>query len=288
MENMNQEEVVLETPATAEVPEAPETPAAPEVPANGGAKALKKAKPFLDKVKSLPKKVWIAVAAAVVVLVGAIVLIGALNNTPTTPIKLMVNAMNNKKTPKSLDYNVKLLNGFLEDEVKEIYKVLAKTDLGEELLEYVQESFEENVEYYQEQYGDNYKGSFKVENKEKLEKSDLREMRDYFKEAAESLEEMIEETEDWDSDDWEDAADEVGMTKSQMKSFVKALEKLAKAMKKVDVTDGYELDVVYKITGSELDEPEEQEDTVYVFKVNGRWISLESIGAALQAISYSF
>ena len=289
MENMNQEEIVVETP---------------ETPANGGvketfdktvtaaketgAKALQKAKPFLDKVKSVPKKVWIAIAAAVVVLVGAIFVIAALNNTPTTPIKLMVNLANSKKVPKSLDSNVKLLNGFLEDEVKEVYKVLKKTDMAEDLLEYFQDSYEEIFENAQDQYGDNYKYSFKVENKEKLEKSDLRKMRDNLKEAAESLEEMIEETEDWDSDDWEEVADEAGMTKSQVKSFMKALEKLAKALKKVKVTDGYEMDVTLKITGSELDEPEEQEETICVYKVNGRWISLESISAALQAISYIF
>ena len=40
---------------------------------------------------------------------------------------------------------------------------------------------------------------------------------------------------------------------------------------------GYELTVTVTLSGSELDEPEEDEITMTVYKVNGRWVSEDAL-----------
>ena len=78
-----------------------------------------------------------------------------------------------------------------------------------------------------DEYGKNYKYTYKITYKEKLEKDDLKEFRDELRDAAKSLEGVVELTEDYDSDDWEDMADEMGFDgeKSKAKKFIKSMEK---------------------------------------------------------------
>ena len=110
---------------------------------------------------------------------------------------------------------------------------------------------------------------------------DLREFRDTIKNYASSLESMVEQTEDYDSDEWEDMADAIGLTKSQAKDLVKAMKELQKELKSVKVEKGYELQIKITLKGSELEEPEEEEMELRVYKVNGKWIP----ETALEALS---
>lgn len=279
MENTNQEEVIVE-----ETPEN-KTPMDLEKVMNTAKdkfnELTKAATPFVEKLKSVNKKVWIAIAAAVVVLIAAIIVIGALNNTYSTPVKLMISDMNSRKAPKSLSSDLYLLNGFMESEYEAIFDIIEKADEADRMLERMQDNFEESVESLEDKYGENYKYSYTVDEKEELEKSDLRAVRENLRNAADNLEEMIEETEEWDSDDWEDAADEIGLTKSQMKNLVKAMEDLKKVLDKAEVTEGYELSVLITINGDELDEPEETERTIEVYKIDGRWVSLSNLSEAM-------
>ena len=98
-------------------------------------------------------------------------------------------------------------------------------------------------------------------------------------------ESILEKYEDLDSDDYEDIADELGISKSQAKKVVKIAKSVGKKLKKAKVTKGYELEVVRILKGSELDEPEESDSTVYVYKVNGRWISSSHIIALYAFLS---
>lgn len=230
----------------------------------------------VEMVKKVPKKTWLTIAIAVAVLIVGIFTLSIVTNTYKTPMKLYVKYMNAETHKNPLNDQIKLLNGFCTDEMKAVIKILKKSDDYKEALEEMQESWEERVESYKEQYGDDYKYSFKIEDKEKLDKDDCKDYQDDLRDTAKSmLSSLDDEYEDFESDDWSDFADDMGISRSDAKKYVKALEALCKEMKQAKVTAGYELDIIIKITGSELDEPKEQERTIHVYKINGRWVSPE-------------
>ena len=230
----------------------------------------------VEKVKKVPKKTWLTIAIAVAVLIVGIFTLSIVTNTYKTPMKLYVKYMNTETHKNPFNSQIKLLNGFCDDEMKAIIKIMKKSDDFEDTLESMQENWEERVESYKEKYGDDYKYSFKVEDKEKLDKDDCKDYQDDLRDAAKSmLSSLDDEYENFESDDWSDFADDMGISRSDAKKYVKALEALYKDMKQAKVTAGYELDIIIKITGSELDEPQEQERTIHVYKINGRWVSPE-------------
>ena len=235
----------------------------------------------LEKAKKIPPKMWIAISGAAVLLIALIVILSSVvGNTYKTPVNMLEKHANNKKVSKLMDYSTKMLNGFCEDEVENLIDIVKKTDNFEDRMEIMEESFEDAIEDYEDEYGSNYKIKYKIVEKEKLDKDELKEIKEGFKDTAKGLRNLVGETEDWDSDDWEDMADEMGLSKSQAKKLVKAVEALYKEMKSAKVTKGYELTVTVITTGSELEEPEEEEITVCVFKVNGRWISENAFSVA--------
>ena len=63
------------------------------------------------------------------------------------------------------------------------------------------------------------------------------------------------------------------LRKSEVKELVAEFRSLVEDMGRVTVDKGYELEVKQIITGSELEEPEENNVTIIVLKVNGRWVS---------------
>ena len=154
---------------------------------------------FLKKVLALPKKLLIsAVAVLLVLVIGIPLLVGAVSNTYHTPLDLMVDFMNERDHSDIAADSIKMLNGFSKNEFKSLIKILKKSDDFEDSLDDMQENYEEMVEYYEEHYGSDYSFSYKVEEKEKLDKDDLKEMRSEIKDAAKELREIIEETEDYD------------------------------------------------------------------------------------------
>ena len=72
-------------------------------------------------------------------------------------------------------------------------------------------------------------------------------------------------------------ADAKDMTLLQAKLYIGALQNLRKELENVKVTEGYKLTVTIIHKGNKLDEPLEQETTMYVYKVDGRWICEESL-----------
>lgn len=232
-------------------------------------------KSFLDKIKAIPQKIWIAAGAAVGVIVALIVLLSILTNTKTTPIKLMEKTDNSKKAATYLKNQANELNGFCEKEYKQIQKIQKKADNYDKTLEII----DTGIETQQDAYGKNYKIKYKVTEKEAVEKEDYREYRDRLRDTGKK---MLEYLEDMDSDDYKELAEEEGITKEQAKKMVKAYKEIAKKLKKVKITKAYELTVTQTITGSELDEPEVTEDIkITVYKVNGRWVSASALSMLL-------
>ena len=236
--------------AAAQIPEAPEKP----------------------KKKKKGLKFWLITCISAAVAIAAIVLALVLFvfNTYKTPIKLMEKSANIKKASALLDKRAETLNGFCEDEYKEILKIMKKSDDYEDTLEY----YEESIDFKKDEYGSNYKIKYKIVDKEEIDKDELREVRDTIRERGEMRLESLENLED---EDYEEGADELGITKSQAKKYAKAQESIAKTLKKAKVTEGYVLTVSVTRTGSELDEPEEDEFEIEVYKVDGRWVSQSAL-----------
>lgn len=234
---------------------------------------LSKGKNFLNKWK----KFIIAGVAALVLVIAASIAIGLVTNNYMTPIKMMQKYENKSKftmNKAALDFS----NGLATKEIKKINKILGKSesdyyiDTMEEFEEYIIESYEDNLD----EYGKNYKVKYKLIEKTELEKSDLRDYRDDLRYTVKQIKSIVDEADDFGADDWEDIADELEMSKGAAKDLFAALEDLSKELGRVEVTKGYELELERIVTGSELDEPEVDETTVVVLKVNGRWIAYDS------------
>ena len=242
-----------------EQPQAEEQAAAPAQAGN-----------FLSK---LNLKLIIPIVAVIAVLAIAIpILYGVFFNNYKTPLKMAAKIEN----AKTYDAQVKATinaSGFLKKEVKGIYNIVKKSeefDLDEE-----RDDYKEMVEDLEEEYGKNYKFYIEVEDKEKLDKDDLKDYKDELKDTGKAMKSQYE---DLDSDDIEDMADYMGLSKSNAKKLVKLMESAAKKMRSAKVTAGYELSVKYMVKGSELDEPEElYEDEIVVLKINGKWVNLDDL-----------
>lgn len=247
---------------------------------------------LFEKAKTLPKKVWIAAGAAAIVVIALIVVLSILGNTYKTPIQNAEKLLNSSSVDKIIDRAPSLLNGFGESEAKKAIKILKKSDRYKDIKEDLDDGYAELIENLKDTYGSNYKFKIKIAEKEKLEKEDLKEFRDQLRQIGD-LSKQIDEMK---SEDYEDMAEAIGISKSQAKDLAKVVKNLAKKCKSASVKDGYELDLVVSITGSELDEPEEFDLTVRVFKVDGRWvpdvfslaqdvISMVSIGSLMGSLA---
>jgi hypothetical protein len=224
-------------------------------------------------------KTWLIAGIGALVAIAAVVLVLVflVGNTYKTPITLAEKAANTKKASAAIDKQVATLNGFCEKEYKEIAKILKKSDAYDDVLE----SYEEQIEYYKEEYGSNYKIKYKITDKDKIDKDELKELQEKIRDMGE---EMLYEYEEADSDYYEEIADEMGISESQAKKILKSMESVAKTLKKAKVTEGYTLTVTETIKGSELDEPEEEEYEVEVYKINGRWVSSSAISMVIYGV----
>ena len=237
-------------------------------------KAKGVAQNLLAKAKTMPKKLWVAAGAAVAALVAVIFVLALLGNTYKTPVKLSEKALNAKSFNQYMKASSAVLNGFCEKEYKQMLNLMKKSEDYKDDLEDTKESYKEYIEELKDEYGNNYRYRVKFEDKEKLDKDDTEEFEETLNDYGE---EILEQCEDLDSDDYEDIADELGISKSQAKKAVKIAKAIGRKLKNAKVTKGYELEVVRILKGSELDEPEESDSTVYVYKVNGRWITSDVI-----------
>ena len=188
--------------------------------------------------------------------------------TPIEDIESLIN-MKNPSVSKLIDKAPSLLNGFGEKEVKQILKIAKKSDAYKDAIDEADEAFEEYMEMLEDNVGKNYKVKIKIDDKDKLDKDECEEFEDQLKELGEMGLEALEEIDD---DSIEEGADELGLSESQLKSAMKQAEKLLKKCEKAKVSAGYELELVISVDGKELDDPEELELSVKVFKVSGRWI----------------
>lgn len=217
----------------------------------------------------------ITVGVIIVVLIGAFIGISYATNNYMTPVR-SAEKLENKKSVNMKSY---LKTGFKNmgaSNAGEIVNILYESDDFVDMMEELEEAFEESYESNQDNYGDNFKITYVVEDKIKLENSDLRDYQKKFRNYIKYLEDELEECDDFSSNDWGDFADDMGLSRTQAKKFVSALSDMVDDIGRLEITNGYELDVIRTVTGNMLDDPEETSSTIRVVKVNGRWIVVDS------------
>lgn len=225
-----------------------------------------------EKIKAVPRKIWIMAGAGIALIAAVILVLSLLGNTYKTPVqtteKLLNTALNGKSVEKIIDRAPSILNGFGESEAKKLIKIIKKSDQYKDAIEDANDAYSELKERLEDECGKNCKIKIKIEDKEELEKEDVREFRDQLRKIGE----MGKELDDIKTDDYEDMAEDTGLSKPQVKDMVKIAKSFCKDCKSAKVSAGYELSLVITLTGSELDEPEETDMTLRVFKVDGRWV----------------
>lgn len=218
----------------------------------------------------LTKKGLIIICLVVAVLVGVIVGIGYATNNYMTPVRY-AEKQENRKHLNAKKYMRESFEVLGTKKGKEIMKILCESDIYLDMMEDMEDAFEESYEKRQDAYGDNFKIKYTVEEKVALEKADLRKYRNSLRSLIGSLQDQMDETEDFDSHDWGDFAEELDLSRTQAKKLVASFCDMLEDIGRIEPTRGYELDVLRTVTGSMLDEPEEDNFTVIVLKINGRW-----------------
>ena len=223
--------------------------------------------------KKFDMKIVIA-GVAVVAVVAILLLVLGSGNSYMTPVEIAEDYANEREYTDPIEEQLALFNGFAEDELETIYDLYSETDDYADNVEDAKDRFEEQIQDMIDEYGEDYSFSYIVYDEEELEREDIREFREKLRSRAESLKELVDSTDDYDSDDWEDLAEELGFdgNKTKAKELVEAIDELRQVYKTAEVTEGYKLWVTIEITGSELDEPEEIEEEICVFKVDGNWV----------------
>lgn len=235
--------------------------------------------------EKLNRKTIVTIGLILVVLIGAIVGIRYATNNYMTPVRYSIKLENKESinVKKYLKYGFRNLGA---KNAGEIVNILCESDDFLDLMDALEESLEKTYERKQNTYGDDFKVTYTVEDKLKLEKADLRNYQKQFRQYIKYIEEELEDTEDFTSSDWGDFADALDLTRTQAKKYVAALEKMVNDIGRLEVTNGYELDIKVTITGSELDEPEESNSTIRVAKVNGRWIAVDAFAEIVKYIDF--
>ncbi len=221
-----------------------------------------------------PKKKPIKTIITILIIVLSLVVVGvlgyfiydAVTNTPEKAVELLEDFANDLSEEGWINNTAKIRNGFAEKETEELFKIIKKSEIYDELEdleEYLAEGIEDN-------YGDDFKISIKVTDKDRLDKDDLKDFRDDLRDFADDLDEIIDRAEEDGLDDIADEGFDGNMSKA--KKLIRCLEDLRDVYKKAKVTDGYEVEVEATITGDELDEDIENETSFNVYKINGRWV----------------
>lgn len=205
----------------------------------------------------------IAVAAIAVVLLILIVSLFGNGGSYKTPFKTLQSLIN-KQSTDLFAYEKAISDPVSAKFSKTVYGIVKSNSE-------VKESFKEQKEDLEEVY-DNIKG-FKItkiefKKAEKIKGSDLRSIKEQYN--KDNFERILESLDDMDSDDIEDLADNLDISKGQAKKLVKAMKSYYKSLGKAKVQEGYNVEVIVRAKYDGETDKTERID-VQVLKINGKW-----------------
>ncbi len=216
-----------------------------------------------DNKKKIVKIGGIVVAVLVVVLLFSLIS-SCFGGNYKTPLKEANKVINKKQT--DVDKIVDTMTpSFVADTYKDLMKVMKKSDMEEDMkdkLDDMEDSLDDMYDALEDEYGKNVKSSYKITDKDKLDKDDLEEIQDAYNDSGDDILDA--------EDDIEDLLDESELSNSEQKKVKKILMNYGKKLEKAKVKKGYELDVEFKVKGKEDDESGDAKVTV--IKVNNEWI----------------
>lgn len=191
------------------------------------------------------------------------------SNTYETPMELTVKYANSKDYKEYDNYSV--LNGFCEEEMKSLAKIMGGENGNKE-------RFENNIKNNKEMFGDDYEFSYKVKDKSKLDKDVLSDYENTLIELASDIQADLSAAENFDSYDWDNAAVFNGISVEDLKKAVPYMKAIGEILKDCEVTAGYTLSLEAYTTGSKLEEKQTDTRTDYVvLEINGRWVSFDDL-----------
>lgn len=242
------------------------------------------AEPGFDGTKKRPNWKKILLIAGGVIVVAAIVtllclLIFSGGGSKTTPISVMEKYVNTKEI--KLETRTKdILAGIEGNKIAKIIKIAKKSDEFKDDIKDLEERAADAYEDRQDEYGKNFKIRYKndKEVEEKLDRDDLKDYKSSLKSLGEEYADLGKALGKLKSADLKDLAEDLDMDVKDLKECIECLKTVGQKLKGAEVSEGYELEYLITITGSELDDPEEDDGKITVLKVNGKWVSTNAIG----------
>lgn len=236
-----------ETPASSAAPAAPTVSAVPAESAHGNNKLIG----------------IIAVAAIAVVLLIVIFSLVGKGGSYKDPFKDLQKLIN-KQSTDIFAYQKDINDPLSANFVKKVYDIAKGSDD-------VKEGYKDQQEDLKDFY-DDIKGfkitEIEIKKAEKMKGSELRSIKDnYDKDNFESILEMFD---DLDSDDYEDLAESLDISKGKAKDLVKAMKSYYQSLGKAKVQEGYNVQVIVR---AKYDGDTDKTDRidVQVVKINGKW-----------------
>lgn len=208
----------------------------------------------------------IGMAAAAAVIVILILLVSSLlGGSYKTPLDKAVSLVNKKET--NLDaYASAILPKFAKKAYQNGMGILAEYDEFEDMLDMVKDSFEYIFDEAEYEVGSNWKYSYKITSKERMDEEELKYVKKNYKDLRDDLKDMDSYI-DKDGYYYDDLKDEIGA--DNMKKLQKLVQDLETDLRKIKITDGYYLEGELTLKGS--DDKEVTDFNIRVIKINGKW-----------------
>ena len=249
------------------------------------------AQPGFDGQKKRPDWKKIAVIAAVV-LVAAALIVGLClllfnSSSRTTPIKVLEKYANAKEIEVET-FVRDMIGGIEGNNAVKIVKLAAKSDEFKDRFEDLEEDAADAYEDSKDEYGKNFKIRYKndKEVEEKLDRDELKDYKSDLKSLGEDYAALGKALGKLKSGDLKDLAEDLDMDVKDVKACIECLKTIGQKLKGAEITEGYDLEYLITITGSELDEPEEDDGELTVLKINGKWVSTQGL-SLLYSIYYA-
>ena len=249
------------------------------------------ADPGFDGTKKKPEWKKIALLAGIVLAAVAVVVLLCLlifnGSSRTTPLKVLEKYENAKEI--KLETVVKDAIGGIEgNNAAKLVRLAAKSDEFKDRIADIEEDAADAYQDKADDYGKNFKIRYKndKEVEEKLDRDDLKDYKDELKALGEDYAALGKALGKLKSADLKDLAEDLDMDVKDVKTCIDCLKTIGQKLKGAEVSEGYDLEYLITTTGSELDEPDEDDGRLTVLKVNGKWVSTQGI-SLLYSIYYA-
>ena len=223
------------------------------------------------------KKLLIAACAGIVGLIAVILILSAIfGGSYKTPIKEYY-ARQNSKDYDIEDRFVNQFDGLGKKQLKAIYKIISSSKNWKDAEDDYEDNWKEFCDNNEDEYGKDWKYTYEITDTDELDKDDLKDIKDEFKEAGATLIDAGKRILDMDNDELKDQADSLGLKKDDLKELGKLLKELGQELKGVELKKGYEVDIDWAVEGKDGDD--DGDYTWTIVKADGDWVDLDNISA---------